>query len=415
MSEEQKKAEEHMEEEEEGGINLFDYLIVLAKRKNLILTITLPVAVITFIIAIVFTVSFYEAETSILPVQQETMSLANQFMREFGMFPNRGGNLQNRQELLVEIMKSRTFANRMIERFRLKESYEAEDLEEAREKFFMNFTIEPDFTEKRRSSLLGGPESPLTKIYFRDKNPERAASIANAIVEELKIFLNNFAISEASQRRLYFEETLKNISKDLMKSEDEIKKFQEKTGLLQIESQTAMVIEKIANLQAQITAKEVEFEVMKSYSTGSNPDLQRVEETIKVLKKELAKLESNETHSNELLVPSGTIPTVGLEYKRKFRELKFNETLFEIMVKQYEMAKMDESKDATLIQVIDTAIPPEKEKSVRTFGGKKALATTMFAFLFSCFLALYMEAREKTGKNERIETLKKYLSFRRKP
>ncbi|MBI5099727.1 MAG: hypothetical protein HZB30_10875 [Nitrospirae bacterium] len=406
--------EEQKIEEDEEGINLLDYLIVLAKRKNLILKITLTVAIFSFIIAILSKTSFYEAETSIFPNQQENINLASQFMSNFGFFPSGGGNLQNRRELLIEIMKSRTFTGKIIERFKLKELYRAKDLKKARIMFLRNLTIEPDFTDKSRVSLLKGPESPLTKISFRDQDPERAANIANAIVDELKIFLNNIAISEASQRRLFFEEQLKQAREALIKAEEDIKLFQQKTGLLQIESQTTMVIEKIANLQAQITAKEVELQVMRSYSTVSNPDVQRVEETIRILKRELAKLEVDESNSKDLFIPTGTIPSLGLEYKRKFRELKFNETLYEIMVKQYELAKIDESKDTVLIQVIDKAVPPDQKNSMRTWGGSKALFTTGFAFLFSCFLAIFMEYREKAPKNERLDTLKGYLSFRKK-
>jgi uncharacterized protein involved in exopolysaccharide biosynthesis len=413
MSEEQKKADENMEEEEEG-INLLDYLIVLAKRKNLIITITLSVTIISFIVAMLSKVSFYEAETSILPPQEENISIANQFIRDFGVFPVRRGNVYNQQELLVEIIKSRTFTDRIIERFKLKELYRAKDLEATRKKFFNNLTIQPDFTDKSRVSLLKGPQSPLMRIFVRNQDPEKAASIANAIVEELKSFIRNFAITEASQRRLFFEEQLKQTREALIKAEDDIKTFQEKTGLLKVDTQTSITIEKIAGLQAQITAKEVELQVMRSYSTSSNPDFQRVEETIKVLKSELAKLGANTNIGKNLIIPTGTIPSLGLEYQRKFRELKFNETLNEILVKQYELAKIDESKDAFLIQVIDKAVPPEKKKTTRTWGGSKALSTTVFAFLFSCFLAFFMEYREKAPKNERLATLKGYLSFRKK-
>jgi capsule polysaccharide export protein KpsE/RkpR len=410
MSEEQKKAEDNMEEEE--GINLLDYLIILAKRKKLILKITLSVAIITFILTF-FKASFYQAQISILPPEQQDTRLANQFMREFGVFPTIGTNVIGKQDLLVEIIKSRTFTDRIIERFRLKESYGSEGMEKTRKKFSENITIEPDFTNKSPLSFRG-VQSPLMKIFVRDKNPERATNIANAIVEELQKFINNIAISEASQRRLFFEEQLRQAREALIKAEDDIKTFQEKTGLLKVETQTAMTIEKVANLQAQITAKEIDLQVMRSYSTVSNPDVQKVEETIKVLKNELAKLGANTNYGKNSIIPTGTIPSLGLEYQRKFRELKFNETLYDILAKQYESAKIDEAKDAFLIQIIDKAVPPDKETTVRKFGLKKALATTSFAFFFSCFLAFFMEYREKATKNERLETLKGYLSFKNK-
>jgi len=410
MSEEVK--EQLTEDEEEVGINLFDYLIILAKRKKLILSITLSVAVITLFLTL-FKTTFYQAEISILPPEQQDTRLANQFMREFGVFPATGNNAISKQELLVEIIKSRTFTDRIIERFQLKGAYGAEDMEEARTRFSEHINIEPDFTNKSPLGFRGG-QSPLMKVFVRDQNSERAVNIANAMVEELQRFVNNIAISEASQRRLFFEEQLKQVKEGLIKSEEDIKMFQQKTGLFQVESQTSMVIQKVANLQAQITAKEVELEVMKSYSTGNNPDLQRIDETIKVLKKELAKIEANEGNGRDLSISSSAIPSRGLEYKRKYRDLKFNETLYEIMIKQYEAAKMDESKDAVLIQVIDKAIPPEKETTVRKFGRKKALIVTFSAFLFSCLLALFMEYRESAPRSEKMETLMSYLSFRKK-
>jgi len=417
MSEEQKKAEETIEEEEDGGINLFDYLIVLAKRKKLILSITLAVAVISFILTL-YTTTFYQAEISILPPQQQDNSrLTNIVMSEFGLFSGNRGGIQTRQELLVEIIKSRTFIYNIIKKFGLQEYYGAKDLEEAKKVFLENMSIDPDSTDKNQFKFGRSSDSPLTRIYFRHNNPEQAAKIANTIVEELTSFINNLAISEASQRRLFFEVQLKQISEALNKSEEDIKKFQEKTGFLQIESQTAMVIEKIANLQAQITAKEVELEVMKSYSTGNNPDVQRVDETIKILKKELTKIETNESSGKNLSISSSLIPSRGLEYKRKYRDLKFNETLYEIMVKQYEVAKLDEAKDAVIIQVIDKAIPPPEKTSVRIFGRKKALVTTVLAFLLSCIWILaanfYESVTNKTEYNEKIQALKKYLSFKK--
>ena len=413
MSEEKQKAEENMDEEE-GGINLFDYLIVLAKRKKLILSITLSVALIGFTIAMLSRIYFYEAVTTILPPQGESRGMANQFMRDFGLMPQVSGADYSRQDLLVEIFKSRTFRDRIIERFNLKGRYGKDDSDKSKKAYFKDIRIEPDLTEERPSSLMRKQQSPLIKIYVKNSNAQKAADIANGIVEELKIFVNSLALTEASKKRLFFEEQLKLANAALIKTEDDMKIFQQNTGLLTAESQTEMSIKKIAELQAQITAKEIELQVMRSYTTASNPDLQQVEEIIRVLKNELAKLETNKRHGKELMIPSGTMPSLGLDYKRKFRQLKFNETLYEILVKQYEMAKVEEARDPIVIQVIDKAVPPEKKNSMRTWGGSKVLTTTMFAFLFSCFLALFLEYREKAPSNERLETLKNYLSFRRK-
>ncbi len=409
-----RQEETEEEQHEEEGIKLLDYLIILAKRKNLIITITLLVAIITFTIAILSKVSFYEAVTTILPPQGESRGLANQFMRDFGLMPQVSGADYSRQDLLVEIFKSRTFRDRIIERFNLESYYGKKEPEKITKAFFKDVWIEPDFSDEKRSNLLGKRESPLIKIKVMNQNAQKAADIANGIVEELKIFINNLAITEASKKRLFFEEQLKHAQEDLMKSEDDMKVFQQNTGLLSAETQTEMSIKKIADLQAQITAKEIELQVMRSYTTASNPDLQNVEEIIKALNKELAKLQASDRHGKDLIIPTGTMPSLGLDYKRKFRQLKFDETLYDILVKQYEMAKVEEARDPIVIQVIDKAIPPKKRNSTRTWGMRRALSTTVFAFLFSCFLAFFIEFRERATKNERFETFKEYLSFRRK-
>jgi tyrosine-protein kinase Etk/Wzc len=408
---------EQVNEAEDKGINLLDWLIILAKWKKLIIYCTLAVAIISGTLSILSSVSFYQATTSILPPQSRQMSFANQFIDNLGLgsFMGREGGTVWNQRLLVELITSKAITSRLIERFNLQKDYDAEDRGVRNRNLFLNkIKIKPSFDDT--FNLRRRMDSPLITITVTDDNPEKAAEIANAVVEELKNFVNNIAISEASQRRLFFEEQLKQANEALIKSEDHIKGLQEKTGILEVKSQTEVVIQKIANIEAQIIAQEVQLQVMKSYSTASNPDVQKVEETIKGLKKELAKLESSQSNSKGSFMATGTIPSIGLEYKRIYRELKFNEALYEIMLKQYEAAKIDEAKDATIIQVIDKAVPPKKRSKTRTWGGRKALGVAILAFFFSCFLAFFMEFRERSSKHaenrERIETLKKYLSFK---
>ncbi len=401
-------------DDEDSGLSIFDYLIILAKRKKVILLLTLPVAIITFTLTL-FNNYFYQAQTSIYPSQKQNISMASQFMNQFGILPGRGGNPLNNQNLFVEIIKSRTFFDKLLAKFHLKEIYGVEDDAESRKMLYKNITIIPDFTDKSSFNVLNRNRSPLMKIVVIDNNPKRAANIANAIVEELNTFVSNIAISEASQRRLFFENQLKKAHENLIIAENAVKQFQEKTGILEVKTQTDMVIEKVANIQAQIMANEIQLQVMKSYFTENNPDFQKVNETITALKKELAKQETSENTSKSMLIPTGTIPSLGLEYKRIFRKLKFNETLYEIIVKQYEAAKLDEAKDATMIQVIDKAVPPEKKGKVRRLGRSKALATTTFTLFFSCLLAFALEFHEKASTqkeySKRIKTLRRYLSF----
>ncbi|MBM4137824.1 MAG: hypothetical protein FJ241_13505 [Nitrospira sp.] len=193
--------------------------------------------------------------------------------------------------------------------------------------------------------------------------------------------------------------------------------FQEKTGALQIDEQAKAAIEGIANLRAQIAAKEVELKVMKTYSTPNNPDLQKAEEALRGMKVELSKLEvKGGSRAPDPLMPTGRMPAVGTEYIRKLREVKFNETLYELLLNQYELARLDEAKDAAIIQVIDKAVPPEKKAKPKR--ALMVVLATFMGFFCSIFVAFFMEYKERESSNpenrERFETLKRYIRFRRK-
>ena len=389
-------------------INLLAYLIILLKRKKLIIGITLGAAVITAIISFIMP-PIYEAETAILPPQQSSSSTA-QLLSQIGpggMTGLVGGalGLQTPAALYIGLLKSRTVLDHIIDRFKLMELYEVEYREAARKKLLEDVL---DATSDKDSGII--------TVNIEDKDPKRAADMANAFVDELKNLTKGLAVTEAAQRRLFFEEHLKDTKTSLMKAEEAMKSFQEKTGALLVEDQARAVIEGIAGLRAQIAAKEVEVKVMRTYSTPNNPYLKIAEKTLSCLKTELNKLEAKGSSVYDPLMPTGRMPEVGTEYVRKLRDVKFNETLFELLTKQYEAAKLDEARDAAIIQVIDKAVPPQKKTKPKTIL-LIAVATCM-GFFLSVLLAFFMEYTEKSSTNPetkaRFEILKKYSAFRLK-
>ena len=389
-------------------INLLDYLIILLKRKNLIIGITLGAAVITAVISFIMP-PIYQAETAILPPQQSSSSAA-QLLSQIGpsgLTGLVGGALgiQTPSDLYVGMLKSNTVADRIIDRFGLMTLYKSDFREDAREELIEDVL---DATSDKNSGIIS--------ITIEDKDPKRAADMANAFVDELKNLTKGLAVTEAAQRRLFFEEQLKDVKTSLVNAEEAMKSFQEKTGAFQVEDQAKAVIEGIANLRAQIAAKEVEIKVMKTYSTPNNPDLQKAEEALRGLKTELNKLEAKGGSGYDPLMPTGRMPSVGTEYMRKLRDLKFNETLFELLTKQYEIARLDEARDAAIIQVIDKAVPPQKKTKPKTI--LLIAVATCIGFFLSVLLAFFMEYTEKSSRNPetkvRFEILKKYSTFRLK-
>jgi len=388
----------------EDEINLLDYLIVLLKRKKLIISITLGAAAITAIISLIMT-PIYRAETRILPPQTGSSSIAVSMLSQMagaqGITESLG--LKTPSDLYIGMLESRTIADRIIDRFNLMELYKAEYREDARKQLFED-VLEAE-TDK---------DTDIITIDVEDKDPKRAADMANAFVEELKNLTKGLAVTEASQRRLFFEEQLKDIKMALVKAEEEMQGFQEKTGALQVDAQTKAIIEGIAMLRAQIAAKEVQLRVMRTYATAQNPDFQRAEDELNGLKAELGKLEAKGGSGHDSLIPTGRIPEIGTEYIRKLRDLKFNETLYELLAKQFEAAKLDEAKEAAVIQVIDKAIPPEKRAKPKRI--LMILIATFTGFFLSIFVAFFAEYKERASKDpenkERFETLKRYAAFR---
>lgn len=401
--------EEERAEVRDDEINLLDCLIVLAKHKKLIFSITVGAAIVAAIVSLLMT-PIYKAETKILPPAQGGSGMAAQLLSQLGgIGAAAGGSLgvKTPNDLYVGLIKSRTVLDRIIDRFDLMRLYKTR------------------YRDGVRNALGGGvlnvkddKKSGIITIAVEDRDPKRAADMANAFVEELQRLNTGLAITEASQRRLFFEEQLKAAKVSLGQAEEGLKSFQEQTGAFNIESQAKAVIEGIGALRAQVAAKEVELKVMKTYSTPQNPDVRKVEQTLEGLKTELAKLEGRGGKGHDPLMPTGRMAQVGTDYARQLRDVKFNEVLYGLLLQQYEAAKLDEAKDATIIQVVDKAIPPEgRTKPKRTM---MVMLSGIVAFFLSVFGAFLVEYYERSNSNpedrERIDALKRHLlTFKRTP
>ena len=335
----------------EDEIDLTELFRALSRRRRLILGITAASAAVAVVVSLLLPV-YYKAETRILPPQDKGSNLAAQLMGQAGgLIAMAGGAAggKSQGELFVAMTKSRTVLDRMVDRFDLMKLYKGKYREDARKNLVGSLTVQED----RKSGIIS--------LTVEDRDPKRAADMANAFVEELKSLAGGLAISEAGQRRMFFEDQLRQTKVSLASAEEEVKGFQQRTGMIQVDAQARAIIEGIARLRAGIAAKEVEAKVLRSFATAQNPDLQRVEEEIRALRIELEKVETSKGHGFDPLMSSGRVPEMGTEYLRKLRQLKYNETLFELLSKQFELAKLDEARDAVVIQVIDRAVPPERK------------------------------------------------------
>ncbi len=391
---------------EDDDLDLLDLMIIPARYKFQILKVSFAVAVITAIYTL-FLPNIYSASAKILP-PQPAQSMASSLLGQLGPLASLAGRdfgIRTPNDLYVSMLKSRTVGVSLMQRFSLRELYERK--------------TEVDTLEslKQMTRITSGKEG-IIEIEVSDKDPKRAADMANAYVEELYKLTQNVAVSEASQRRILFESQLKLAKDELAKAEANLRGIQEKTGLIEPGSQGRAIIESAASLRAMIGAKEVEIASMRSFATSRNPDLIRAEQELTGLRQQMAKLQKDKNlGSGDIQVPTAGIPAATLTYYRAFRDVKYYETMYELLAKQFELAKLDEAKTAPTIQFLDRATAPEKKS--RPKRAITVLVTTLLAGLFTTMWAFAKEAgrglRNNPRKAEKFKLFKQLLFQRPAP
>jgi len=396
----------HALEEEE--VSLLDVLIVVAARKRFILLVTAVFAVLAIVLSLVLPVR-YTAAVTLLPPQQST-SMASMLTSQLGSMGGvaalAGGSLglKNPNDQYVGMLRSRTVEDAMIQHFGLMQEYQKRFLSDARKTF------------ESRSTVDGSGKDGLIHISVEDSDPDRAAALANGYVEQFRNQSQNIAITEAAQRRVFFEHELEKTKNNLATAEEALKQTEQSTGVISLDNQARALIETAATLRAQIAAREVEIAGMQTYATGENAQLVQAQRELDGLRAQLAKLGGSESAgAGEIMVPKGRVPEAGLEYIRKYRDVKYYETIFDILARQFEMAKLDEAKEGALIQVVDSAIRPDRKSSP-----KRALiviAGTLFGLFAGILLVVIQESIARLtadpATGAKLQSLRGELSLRK--
>lgn len=376
-------------------VNSLDLLTIIARKKFYIVGIPLLAGIIAGGLSLLMP-NIYTGTASVLPPQQ-SQSGSSAILGQLGALGGMSGSalgLKNPSDLYIGMLNSRTVADSIIERFKLQSVYDTKTLTDTR------LTLSS-------SSTIGSGKEGIIVIDVKDKDPKRAAALANGYVEELQRLTQTLAITEASRRRLFFEKQLLQSKQLLADAEVSLKVMQEKSGLIQLNGQAEALIKSSADLRAQIASKEVALSAMQTFATGSNPEYMRARQELVGLREQLKKMESGLNQgSGDLLVGSGRIPEAGLEYVRRVRDVKYAETIFELMSKQFEIAKLDEAKDSSIIQVLDVAIVPDKKSKPNR--GVIVVSTILFVGILTMFWILASEFLRKMKENPaQLRRLKK--------
>ncbi|HEY6987483.1 MAG TPA: Wzz/FepE/Etk N-terminal domain-containing protein [Bryobacteraceae bacterium] len=373
--------------EASSDVSLVELFRLLYRRRMQVLRVCGITAAVATIAVFLWPVS-YTAEAVILTPQQAQSSLSSFLGPLAGLSPAAGVSglgllsglgLRNPADLYIGVLESRTVADALITRFKLKDVYSVADYTRARKKLARNTRIE------------SGKDS-LIHIKVDDHNAARAAKLANAYVDELAGSNSRLALTEAGQRRLFYEAQLKKEKDELADAEVGLRNTQQATGLMVPGGQAEALLRVGAQLHAEILSRETQLAAMKTFAADDNPRLQIVKRELSVLQAQLNELERGDYKAGTLELPTGQFPEASLKYLRAVRELKYHETLFEVLSRQYEAARLDEAKSGAPIQIVDRALTPERKSwPPRTL---LVLAAVTAAFLIFAFWML-LEERAK--------------------
>lgn len=329
-----------------------DTLTVLGQGKRFIGFSTLIATVMGVVISLLVPPTFTARASLIPPNSQQGGSGAAASLAALSALGglSSGLGVKTPDELYVALLRSDSVTRVLADRFGLMARYQVKDFEALRRALARQVRISAD----KKSGII--------TIEVDDKEPKFAAELANAHTPEVTKLMTRLAVSEAQQRRVFFEQQLKDTKENLVKAETALRHFQEKTGMLVLEKQAEALLGGVAQLRSLIADREVRLRVLRSSATGQNPDVIRLSTEVSALRAELARLETAESGASrngptELAV--GRLPETATEYVRARRELKLQETLLEAMVRQYELAKLDEAKEGPLLQQVDVALPPD--------------------------------------------------------
>lgn len=347
-------------------VTLHELFSAVAQRWRLIATATVLCAAAALGVAW-WLPPVFTATAIILPPQQQG-SAASAALSSLGALAGlTGASIRNPAEQYVALMTSTTVMDRIIKRFDLLKVYDEEYRVEARKALAKNLSINV------------GKKDNLITIEVDDHSPERAAEMANALIDELRYMTNTLAVTEAQQRRIFFESRLKEAKDKLTLAQQALQASGYSPDVLRAEPKAAA--ESYGRINAELMAADVKLQALRRMWTDSAPEVQLQQTVVASLRQELSKFQQSGAGA---VAGAGTGSGAGADYISKFREFKYHETLFDLLSRQYEAARVDESREGAVIQVVDVATVPEKKskpkRALIMAGG--ALAGLLFSVLW---------------------------------
>ena len=377
-------------ESEEDEISLIDLAIALGEEKKTLFVVPAITTTLAIVVSLLMT-PIFTAKTVMMPPQQQQSGAASALASLGALAGLAGGpaGIKSPDEMYIAFMQGESLQNAVIKKLDLQARYEKKTLFETREHL------------KQTVKIASDKKSGLITIEADDKDPEFAAKLANTHVEELRSLMGRLAVTDAQQRRVFFEQAITKNQTELAEAEANFRSAKEKSGM----QVTAVIAETAvragAEMRGQIAAKEVQLAAMSNFATPQNPDVQRLTGELSALRSQLKKLEQG-SGGDEKSSPMQQLAV------KSYRDIKAREAMAGVLVAQYESARVDESKEGPLIQQVDVAVSPEsKSKPKRAI----IVIVSAFAGLFLGVLIAFVrralrKASEDPQSASQLATLK---------
>lgn len=387
--------------------SLYEYIEVVLKYKKVIIYI-ISISFISSLVGSLAWPKMYKATTRVLSPRENGIGLASILANNDDLIGGLSSSLINDKSpaaLYVGIMRSRSVVEALDKKFDLKKLYGYKYMEDVSEKL------------DERTAIVVTEKNQIISISVRDRDPVRAADMANAYVEILDKINRKLNTTQGKSKRIFLEERLGQVRNNLEHAELSLKTFQQRYHLFSIDEQAKVAIEGAAKIKSQIIEARTELEVFKQLGTEKQVEAHLLKAKIQELERQLSVVENgtdtgesrdrskNEFAGNDMRLSFGKLPDLGMQLMRRVREVKIQEKLYELLTAQYEMAQIEEAKDMDTIQILDQAKPPEKRHSPKV--GIIVTASVIISAALSILLSFLIEY---CGSNPLIKASKYSLS-----
>ena len=382
--------------------SILQYVRMIATYRKMILFITIIGFLVSIVICLLLP-NIYSTKALILPPQQD-QNLMGAMLAQMGGMASVASDILggggNQADMYVGILKTDAIKDAIIDRFELLKVYNKKD------------RISTYGEVDKWVTITSGKKDGIISINVEDKDPKRAAEIANNYVSELQKLMIQMNSTGAGENKKYLAERLGKAKSDLSRAEDAIKRFQSYNKAVDIPEQARGTIKGIADLSGQLAVQEVQLETLRRQFTDSSQEVKSIKRTIEGIKAQIAKYEGKS--DNGAIPTVGSIPDLGQQYLRLMRDFKIQETLVELLTKQYEMSSLTESKNTYNIQIIQKArVPDRKSKPKRAII---VIASTLASFMLSVMAAFVFCSYKNLPEDQKallIELKQSIFSWKR--